>query len=174
MEANMHAEAMRGAAMGKHSSFILGFALLAIPLLLLGCVSHTSSSKSSLPPLPVPFQAHGAGTNDGKCEGRADYSWCEEKLTCLKPLETCTDAEREAKAVQFCNNDGVAQVSVCGQDIRVDSGLAGGGSKFYDDKGAETDCLPQSLGYAGEKCMQLLSGSGCTQKIICVRAAPGI
>ena len=110
----------------------------------------------------------GGDIDEHGCIVSAGYKWCKEKQVCLRSWEeTCTSADREAAARKLCAGENTAEVSVCGQYIKVVSSMPGAGSTFYADNGSEIRCPVVSPDYMSEECRLLLFGSNCIEKTIC-------
>jgi hypothetical protein len=110
----------------------------------------------------------GSDMDSHGCIPSAGYSWCEPKQKCLQVWEEpCTDADREAIAEKYCTRENVAQVSTCGNYIKVVSSLIGGGSTFYTDDGNSTVCPVVSPDAMSNQCRLYIMGSNCIEKIIC-------
>jgi hypothetical protein len=113
--------------------------------------------------------ANGACTqyDEHGCVPDGGYSWCEEKGKCLRIWEeTCNAAGRLAKAQEHCSDASAAQVSVCGDYIKVVSSLIGGGSAFYTDNGTEIRCPLVAPDAMTEQCSLLMMGSNCVEQIV--------
>ena len=101
----------------------------------------------------------GNDTDEHGCKASAGYSLCEAKQKCLRTWEENCTAEQaspetanpetsipetnaQAKAKEFCDNENVGSVNVCGSYIEVNSELLGGGAKYYDFNGTQQFTCP--------------------------------
>jgi len=110
------------------------------------------------------------------CIASAGYSWCPEKGKCLRVWEeACNATDRFANAEEHCADANVAQVSVCGQHVKVVSSLMGGGSTFYSDDGTEVRCPLVAPDAMTEQCRLLMLGDNCVDQVVdCSKAnVPG-
>ena len=101
------------------------------------------------------------------CIASAGYSWCPEKEKCLRIWEeSCPSLEAaalEEQAKTYCAND--TTVYLCGEYIRVVSGMPGAGSTFYtlgnyDPVATCPLVAPDSM---SEQCNLLLFGNNCIE-----------
>jgi len=101
-----------------------------------------------------------------ECDGIAGFA-CPEGYTCKTPsgiadaLGYCVKAESEITASEFCDDENVDSVYVCGDYIKVVSSLAGGGSTFYKD-GEEIRCPVVAPDYMSDECKAMLK-SDCKE-----------
>ena len=133
-------------------------------------VTECNASKlTNSPLLGGDKDAHG-------CIGSAGYSWCADKSKCLRVWEeACNATDRLANAQEHCADANMAQVSVCGQYIKVVSSLMGGGSTFYADNGTATICPLVAPDAMSPQCRLLMMGSNCVEQVVdCAKAnVPG-
>jgi len=113
---------------------------------------------------------------DGKCSQYDEhgcvpdggYQWCESLGECVRPWETACVSLIKEQAENFCNQENVASVSVCGDIIKVVSSLDGGGTTVYDAAGEElATCPVGSPTSMSPECTQYLLGSNCVDEEIC-------
>ena len=113
----------------------------------------------------------GNDTDEHGCIGSAGYEWCESLGECIRPWETeCPTPEEalEEKAKEFCGQENVNKVYVCGDSIRVVSSLIGGGSTIYDKDGNEVaQCPVVGPDAMSGVCRQYIMGDNCIEKEIC-------
>ena len=101
------------------------------------------------------------------CIGSAGYTWCADKQQCIRPWETaCNATDRLANAEEHCADANMAQVSVCGDYIKVVSSLMGGGSTFYSDNGTATVCPLVAPNSMSPQCSLLMMGSNCVDQVV--------
>ena len=80
-----------------------------------------------------------------------------------------TDLTTQAK--EYCDDDNVAEVYICGDYIQVVSSLIGGGSTYYKD-GEEIVCPMVGPDAMSEECRMLTMGSNCVQQPVCDSKTP--
>lgn len=109
---------------------------------------------------------HGCVTDGG-------YSWCEPLQKCIRPWEEECPSAIDAKAREFCGKENVANVYICGENIRVVSALLGGGSTFYTADGTlVATCPVVGPDSMSDECKTLLLGSNCVERDACP-SSPG-
>jgi len=109
----------------------------------------------------------GSDRDANGCIASAGYSWCPEKSKCLRVWEeACNDTDRLANAQEHCSDANMAQVSTCGQHIKVVSSLMGGGSTFYDDYGNATICPLVAPDSMSDSCRLLMLGNNCIDQVV--------
>ncbi|MFA6907264.1 MAG: hypothetical protein WC263_00375 [Candidatus Micrarchaeia archaeon] len=122
--------------------------------------------------------ADGACTQyDGHgCVPDGGYAWCPEKAKCLRMWEegcpSLAAAALEAQAKASCASG--ASVYICGEYIRVASGMPGAGSSFYSlgNSGAVATCPVVAPDSMSEQCKALLYGGNCVEKQVACRPVP--
>jgi hypothetical protein len=70
------------------------------------------------------------------------------------------------QAKEYCDDENVAEVYICGDYIQVVSSLLGGGSTYYKD-GEEIVCPMVGPDSMSEECRLLTMGSNCVQQSVC-------
>jgi len=122
----------------------------------------------SATPTPTGMMPGGDADAHG-CIGSAGYVWCPVKSKCLRLFEeNCTGSSLEPQAREFCGNESVSKVYVCGEYVRVVSALIGGGSTFYDANGtAVAHCPVVAPDAMSEQCRTLLLGNNCLEQEVC-------
>lgn len=144
--------------------------------ILLVCLLAAAIAMSGCLEQPTPI---GGDRDEHGCIATAGYVWCEAKQRCIRPWEEECEAGNGAsvdvlknRAEELCDEEDVAAVFVCGEYIRVVSGLEGAGLTYYkpDETGFLGDgfrCPVIAPDAMSEQCRQLTMGLNCVEKEIC-------
>ncbi|MFP3950430.1 MAG: hypothetical protein ACLFUZ_05070 [Candidatus Micrarchaeia archaeon] len=110
----------------------------------------------------------GNDSDEHGCKGSAGYEWCESLQECIRPWETECPKTIEEIAQEFCGDENVQSVAVCGEHIRVVSSLEGGGTTLYNKTGGEiTTCPVVAPDAMSETCKEYLLENNCAEQKIC-------
>ncbi len=111
----------------------------------------------------------GNDSDEHGCKASAGYTWCENKQKCIRSWEeNCTSSALEPKAREFCGQENIAAVFVCGPNIRTVTKLIGGGSTIYDADGKElAKCPVVAPSAMSPQCQMFILGNNCVEEQVC-------
>ncbi|MFA5077132.1 MAG: hypothetical protein WC488_01770 [Candidatus Micrarchaeia archaeon] len=110
----------------------------------------------------------GNDSDEHGCIGSAGYTWCAAKAKCIRVWEeNCTNSSLEPEAREFCGDENISAVYVCGEYIRTVSSLMGGGSTFYTNGTKVVQCPVVGPDSMSDQCKQLLLGNNCAEQQVC-------